>query len=431
MLEKGIIVGVNVNEQDSFEEEMVELKNLCEACNIEVVDQMVQNAKSIHPKTYVGTGKLEELATLVQNLGASVVIFHTELTPSQIKHIDDAVQVEVIDRTGLILEIFANRAKTREAKLQVEVVKLQYELPRLVGLNRNLSRQAGGIGGVGGGASAGGRNKGAGETKLELNRRQIDDKISQLQKELEALTIQRTTQRGRRKKNGLPVVALVGYTNAGKSSIMNYMVNQFVRDEKKQVFEKNMLFATLETSVRQIKLPNRKEFLLSDTVGFVSNLPHNLVKAFRSTLEEVCEADLLLHVVDRSNPDYEMQMEVTKQTLKEIGADEIPCIYVYNKMDLTEPCETWNYGSTSEKNAYVSAKTGEGMEQLIQNISNQIFSNDQKVQVLIPYECGTLIAKIKASANVLSEQCKDQGIEYEVECGPQTMELVRKYLVTP
>lgn len=431
MLAKGIIVGVNIEEQNSFQEEMLELKNLCEACEIEVVDQLIQNARSIHPKTYVGTGKLEELAQLVGERDASVVIFNSELTPSQIKHIDEALQVEVLDRTGLILEIFANRARTREAKLQVEVVRLQYELPRLIGLNNNLSRQAGGSGAAGGSNSAGGRNKGAGETKLELNRRQLSDKIAQLQKELDSLTVQRTTQRGRRKKNGLPVAALVGYTNAGKSSVMNYMVNRYIGDEKKKVFEKNMLFATLETSVRQIALREHREFLLSDTVGFVSNLPHNLVKAFRSTLEEVCEADLLLHVVDCSNPEYQTQIEVTKQTLKEIGADEIPVIYIYNKIDRIESLDKRKELTSinAENRVFVSAKTGEGMDELVEKFSERIFPKEQQLDVLIPYECGALIAKVKASARILAEECQEHGMRYQMECGPKTYDLVRNYVV--
>ena len=426
MLAKGIIVGVNIVEQESFRDEMVELKNLCEACNIEVVDQMVQNARTIHPKTYVGTGKLEELRLLVEEMKVSIVIFNSELTPSQIKHIDEVLQVEVLDRTGLILEIFANRARTREAKLQVEVVRLQYELPRLVGLNNNLSRQAGGSGAAGGSTSAGGRNKGAGETKLELNRRQLNEKITQLQKELDSLSVQRKTQRGRRKKNGLPVVALVGYTNAGKSSVMNYMVNHYIGDEKKQVFEKNMLFATLETSVRQIPIQEHRDFLLSDTVGFVSNLPHNLVKAFRTTLEEVCEADLLLHVVDCSNPDYQTQIEVTKQTLKEIGADEIPVIYVYNKMDLIQEKPTLICAANG---VLASTKTGLGMEELVNKICERVLPKSQKLEVLIPYDCGALIAKVKASANILCEECREQGIRYEVECGPHIIKLVQNYIL--
>lgn len=422
MKQTGIIVGVNVNNHEYFKEEMVELKNLCDACDINIVGDLVQNAKSIHPKLYLGKGKLEELAAMVQEANIDVVIFNNELTPSQIKHIDEALQVEVIDRTNLILRIFASRAKTREAKLQVEVVRLQYELPRLIGLSSNLSRQAGGIGG---GTGAGARNKGAGETKLELNRRQIDDKITMLLKELEGLKVQRTTQRSKRNKNGMKTVALVGYTNAGKSSIMNYMVQHFIGSEEKQVLEKDMLFATLETSVRNIRLKNNHEFLLSDTVGFVSNLPHNLVKAFRSTLEEVCEADLLLHVVDRSNPDYLSQMEVTNQTLKEIGADQIRTVCVYNKADLWKQDEECELDSAHA----ISTRTGEGMEEMIEEICSILYEGESIVRVLIPYDRGSLIAKINASANILSQECMDTGIEYELKCSENTRSLVEAFQI--
>lgn len=428
MKDRGIIIGACVNNQVSFEEEIIELRNLCEACNIEIVDQMVQNVTGIHPKTYLGSGKVNELSDLIAETNATVAVFLHELTPSQIKHLDEELQIEILDRTALILEIFASRAKTREAKLQVEVVRLQYELPRLIGRNANLSRQAGGSGAAGGGTGAGGRNKGAGETKLELNRRQIDARIVQLQKELDQLAVQRTTQRNRRKKNGLPMVALVGYTNAGKSTVMNYMIKKYIREEQKEVFEKNMLFATLETSIRKIELPNKDEFLLSDTVGFVSNLPHELVKAFRSTLEEACEADLLLHVVDRNNPDYKTQIEVTKKTLQEIGADQIPVLYVYNKIDQLSETDL-ELEQPSENQVYISAKQGEGMDELINKIVKKVMPEKVKMHVMIPYKNGDIISKVKAFTQVLSEDCKQDGIEYELECTKSNLAWIQPYVI--
>ena len=267
------------------------------------------------------------------------------------RNIEKGIECEVMDRTALILDIFAERAKTREAKLQVEVARLQYLLPRLIGANENLGRQSGGVGT---------RNKGAGEKKLELDRRKIEEKIAALNKELEELKHQRETQRNLRRKSSVPRIALVGYTNAGKSSIMNSMIDTFRDSEEKKVFEKDMLFATLETSIRSIQLEDNKKFLLSDTVGFVSNLPHDLIKAFRSTLEEVCEADLLLHVVDISNPDYKHQLKVTNETLKEIGAESVPMIYVYNKIDLLD-------GYLAEENGvYISAKKKLGIDKLVE-----------------------------------------------------------------
>ncbi len=432
MKQIGIVVGVNVKNEEHFNEGMQELIALSDACDIEIVDSLVQNADSINKATYLGKGKLAELSELAKVRGAEVVIFHGELTASQIRNIQEVVDTVVLDRTNLILMIFASRAKTREAKLQVEVVRLQYELPRLIGANENLSRQAGGIGG---GTGAGGRNKGAGETKLELDKRRVEDKISAMQRELEELITQRLTQRNKRKKNEIKTVALVGYTNAGKSTVMNYMVQQFIGKEEKEVLEKDMLFATLETSVRKIRLKNRKEFLLSDTVGFVSNLPHKLVKAFRSTLEEVCEADLLIHVVDRSNEDYKSQIKVTKETLTQIGASHIPVIYAYNKADLVK--EGALLENTAEKLvvdseediAMISAKNGDGMKELIELICKRLYPNEVRTKLFIPYQLGALIAKINASTNILSSACEEEGMLYEIECNEQMYQQVEAYVI--
>ena len=432
MKQIGIIVGVNVKNEEHFCEGMQELIALSDACDIEIVDSLVQNADSINKATYLGKGKLAELSELARAQGAEVVIFNGELTASQIRNIQEVVDTVVLDRTNLILMIFASRAKTREAKLQVEVVRLQYELPRLIGANENLSRQAGGIGG---GTGAGGRNKGAGETKLELDKRRVEEKINVMQRELEELITQRLTQRNKRKKNEIKTVALVGYTNAGKSTVMNYMVQQFIGKEEKEVLEKDMLFATLETSVRKIKLKSRKEFLLSDTVGFVSNLPHKLVKAFRSTLEEVCEADLLIHVVDRSNEDYKSQIEVTNDTLTQIGAGHIPVVYAYNKADLIKEEDMLENKEgrlsldSKEDIVLISAKKGDGMNALIELISKRLYPNEVKTKVLIPYHLGSLIAKINASTNILSSTSKEEGMIYEIECNEQFFQQVETYVI--
>lgn len=432
MKQIGIIVGVNVKNEEHFSEGMQELIALSDACDIEIVDSLVQNADSINKATYLGKGKLAELSELARAQGAEVVIFNGELTASQIRNIQEVVDTVVLDRTNLILMIFASRAKTREAKLQVEVVRLQYELPRLIGANENLSRQAGGIGG---GTGAGGRNKGAGETKLELDKRRVEEKINVMQRELEELITQRLTQRNKRKKNEIKTVALVGYTNAGKSTVMNYMVQQFIGKEEKEVLEKDMLFATLETSVRKIKLKSRKEFLLSDTVGFVSNLPHKLVKAFRSTLEEVCEADLLIHVVDRSNEDYKSQIEVTNDTLTQIGAGHIPVVYAYNKADLIKEEDMLENKEgrlsldSKEDIVLISAKKGDGMNALIELISKRLYPNEVKTKVLIPYHLGSLIAKINASTNILSSTSKEEGMIYEIECNEQFFQQVETYVI--
>lgn len=415
MNKRGIIVGLNKDNQVDYTESMVELENLCEACDIQVVAHMVQNAKKINAKYYIGSGKLEELAYLRAVQEIDIVVFNNELSASQIKNIEDAVGCRVIDRTVLILDIFGEHAKTREAKLQVEVASLEYALPRLIGANENLGRQGGGVGT---------KNKGAGEKKLELDRRQVEEKIAALNKELEKLKGQRTTQRNKRRKSHLPTVALVGYTNAGKSTIMNRLVSQFNKGEEKLVFEKNMLFATLETSVRSIKLPDHRAFLLSDTVGFVSNLPHHLVKAFRSTLEEVCEADLLIHVVDLSSPHYKKQIEVTNETLKQIGAEHVPMIYVYNKVDLIDELEM---DSIEQEGIKISAKQNRGMEALIETICEEIFAEYIKTQLFIPYKDLNLISKVNEDCMVKGQAYKEEGVVLDIECMTTYADKYRDY----
>ncbi len=415
MNKRGIIVGLNKDNQVDYTESMVELENLCEACDIQVVAHMVQNAKKINAKYYIGSGKFEELAYLRAVQEIDIVVFNNELSASQIKNIEDEIGCRVIDRTVLILDIFGERAKTREAKLQVEVASLEYALPRLIGANENLGRQGGGVGT---------KNKGAGEKKLELDRRQVEEKIAALNKELEKLKGQRTTQRNKRRKSHLPTVALVGYTNAGKSTIMNRLVSQFNKGEEKLVFEKNMLFATLETSVRSIKLPDHRAFLLSDTVGFVSNLPHHLVKAFRSTLEEVCEADLLIHVVDLSSPHYKKQIEVTNETLKQIGAEHVPMIYVYNKVDLIDELEM---DSIEQEGIKISAKQNRGMEALIETICEEIFAEYIKTQLFIPYKDLNLISKINEDCMVKGQAYKEEGVVLDIECMTTYADKYRDY----
>ncbi len=414
MERKGIVVGININNENGFEESMVELKNLCMACDIEAIGELVQNSKQINKAHYIGSGKLDELKSLVNSEEVDIVIFNNELSSSQLRNIEKAIECEVIDRTALILSIFAERAKTREAKLQVEVARLQYLLPRLIGANENLGRQSGGVGT---------KNKGAGEKKLELDRRKIEAQIAALNKELEELKHQRETQRNLRRKSSVPQIALVGYTNAGKSSIMNSMIDTFKDSEEKKVFEKDMLFATLETSIRSIKLDDNKKFLLSDTVGFVSNLPHNLIKAFRSTLEEVCEADLLLHVVDISNPDYKHHLKVTNETLKEIGAGSVPMIYVYNKIDLVD------YYLTEKNGVYISAKKNLGIDKLVETISNKVFNNYINCNMFIPYDKGNLLSYLNDNARVIDRKYRNDGTELSIECSNIDYEKYREYVI--
>lgn len=414
MERKGIVVGININNENGFEESMVELKNLCMACDIEAIGELVQNSKQINKAHYIGSGKLDELKSLVNSEEVDIVIFNNELSSSQLRNVEKAIECEVIDRTALILSIFAERAKTREAKLQVEVARLQYLLPRLIGANENLGRQSGGVGT---------KNKGTGEKKLELDRRKIEAKIAALNKELEELKHQRETQRNLRRKSSVPQIALVGYTNAGKSSIMNSMIDTFKDSEEKKVFEKDMLFATLETSIRSIKLDDNKKFLLSDTVGFVSNLPHNLIKAFRSTLEEVCEADLLLHVVDISNPDYKHHLKVTNDTLKEIGAESVPMIYVYNKIDLVD-----DY-LTDKNGVYISAKKNLGIDKLVETISTKVFNNYINCNMFIPYDKGNLLSYFSDNARIIDRKYRNDGTELSIECSNIDYEKYREYVI--
>ncbi|MEA0552618.1 GTPase HflX [Lysinibacillus irui] len=404
LVEKAILVGVNLRNDEHFDYSMEELQNLAEALHVEVVGIVTQNLERVTPSHYVGTGKIEEIKSFYEEAQANLVIFNDELSPSQIRNLERDLATKVIDRTMLILDIFGRRAKTREAQMQVELAQLQYMLPRLVGLHASLSRQGGGTGG-------GFKNRGAGETKLELDRRKIEDQIAKIKKDLEHVKEQRETQRKQRRKNALPVVSIVGYTNAGKSTIMNQLLTQIGQEEHKQVFEKDMLFATLETSVRQIELPDKKTFLLTDTVGFVSKLPHHLVKAFRSTLEEARDADLLLHVVDVSNAEHAFMMDVTNETLKAVGVEDIPTIYVYNKADIANV----PYPVVSGDNIWISAKQGIGLEELLQLIRQHIFSHYVTCDMLIPYDQGNVVSYLNEYASVFNTSYEEDGTLLSLE----------------
>ncbi|HDR4895113.1 GTPase HflX [Bacillus thuringiensis] len=416
LLQRAVLVGVNVGNEDDFAYSMEELTNLAEACDVEVIGQVTQNLQRVNPSHYIGKGKIEEVAAYVQEIDANMVIFNDELSPSQIRNLEEDLDCKVIDRTILILDIFAQRAKTKEAQLQVEVAHLQYMMPRLIGLRESLGRQSGGVGT---------KNKGVGEKKLELDRRKIEEQISVLNKDLEALVAQRQTQRKQRKKNEIPVVALVGYTNAGKSTTMNAMLEIYNGTEEKQVFEKDMLFATLETSVRNIDLPDNKSFLLTDTVGFVSKLPHHLVKAFRSTLEEVAEADLLIHVVDYANPNYEQLIDITNETLKKIGVENIPTIYAYNKSDMVDV----EIPKVQEDRVYLSAKKHVGIEELVEMIRSHIYKEYTKCEMLIPYDQGQVVSYFNNHAHVLSTSYENEGTKLQIECKTSDYEKYKHFAI--
>ncbi|WHY78298.1 GTPase HflX [Neobacillus sp. WH10] len=414
--QRALIVGVNINHQANFSYSMKELENLAAACHIEVVGEITQNLNRINKSHYLGTGKIEETKQLIEETNVDLIVFNDELSASQIRNLEEELDRKVIDRTMLILDIFAERAKTREAQLQVEVAHLKYMLPRIIGGRESLGRQGGGVGL---------KNRGAGETKLELDRRKIEAKIADLNKELEALVSQRETRRNQRKKSGVPLVSLVGYTNAGKSTIMNAMLQRSHQSPHKQVFEKDMLFATLDTSVRKIKLANHQPFLLSDTVGFVDKLPHHLVKAFRSTLEEAATADLLIHVVDFSSPHFESLINVTNNTLKEMGINQIPTIFAFNKSDLAGV----DFPAVKGRSVYLSAKQGVGIEELVDVISEHIFKNLIHCEMLIPFDDGRLVSYLNENANVLSTSYENNGTKLTVECNQNDFEKYQQYVI--
>ncbi len=411
-----LLVGVDTGEEPDFEHSMEELKSLAEAAYKQVVGVIVQRMESVNKALYIGTGKVQEVKEYAHIIEAEEIVFDNALSPSQVRNLGAELELPIIDRTNLILDIFAMRAKTKEAKLQVETARLQYMLPRLVGMRENLSRQ----GGTGGSMS----NKGAGETKLELDRRKIEHRISVLRKELEAVSKTRETMRKKREQSDVPQVALVGYTNAGKSTIMNRLVDRYGESKEKTVLEKDMLFATLETNVRNIHTGDNKPFYLADTVGFINKLPHGLVKAFRSTLEEVRYADLLVHVVDFSDEHYKQQIEVTEDTLKELEVGDIPRIIVYNKADKTDRQRIPEVG---DSHIYMAAGESVGIEELIQLIKSKIYADRTDVEFLLPYDQGSVVSYLMENATVLEQEYLENGVRIKVNCPNAIADKYKRY----
>lgn len=416
-LDKAFLVGVNVGDNPDYERSMAELYELAKACQMEVVGKAEQNLPSVNQAFYVGTGKVDEIKAAASMLGAEIVIFDNSLTPSQLRNLQNRLELTIMDRTNLILEIFSKRAKTKEARMQVEIASLQYALPRLIGMGEVLSRQ--------GGTSGGMSNKGAGEKKLELDRRRINHRITELNRELKNIEVERSTQRKQRQASGIPLVALVGYTNAGKSTLLNRMVDEYVKEEGRKVIAKDMLFATLDTTVRKITPPGKQPFLMSDTVGFISNLPHHLVKAFRSTLDEVKYADLLLHVIDYSDPEYQEQIKVTRETLKDLGADHIPCISVFNKADR----ELSELPVVLDDKIYMSAKEGIGQEELIQMIYDKVFEGHVQCTMMIPYDKGNLVSYFQKEGMAREVSYEAEGTKVTLQCPVKDYEKYKEYVI--
>lgn len=415
--QKVLLVGVNLNDEFYFFKSMSELEELVKACQMLPIGSVVQNLKEINSAFYVGSGKLEEIKDKINELHPDLVVFNNELSPSQLKNLELKLDIQILDRTSIILNIFALRAKTNEAKMQVEISKLRYMLPRLSGLHLSLERQGGG---------SGFSNKGSGEKQIELDRRIIEDRISKLNKELSEIETRRNIQRRKRSDSEIPLVSLVGYTNAGKSTLLNTLVDLSLSDESKKVYEEDMLFATLETSIRKIKIKDGKEFLLSDTVGFIRELPHMLIKAFRSTLDEVKNSDLLLHVVDFSNEEYEENIRVTNSTLKEIGADNIPVIYVFNKCDEVNDIKL---PYVDGNKVYISAKNNIGINELINVISNNIFKEYVTCKMEIPFKRGDIVSYLKEKYDFISTQYTNDGTLIEICLNKKDYGKYKNYII--
>lgn len=401
---------------------MAELKSLASANHMRVMDQLTQKLERPNAATYFGKGKIEELTQVAAAREVETLVVNDELTPSQLSNLEKETQLRVIDRTGLILEIFANRARSKEARLQVELAKLQYQLPRLrTSATQRLDQQT--AGNTGGGFT----NRGAGETKLELNRRTIRNRINHINQELKEMSTSANVQRQRRNKKDIPSVALVGYTNTGKSTTMNGLISMYGRNEDKRVFEKDMLFATLDTSVRKLTFPDQKELILSDTVGFVSNLPHQLVKAFRSTLSEAAKADLLVQVVDVSDPHYREMMQTTADTLQEIGVTDVPMIYAFNKADRAGIA----YPTLDGTELTYSAKQLQSLEMLTSLIKKQVFKNYVRADFLIPFDEGQVVNFLNGNADVKKTSYTDQGTKITAELKDSDYQRLAQYVVQP
>ena len=416
--ERVIITGLDTG-QDDYNYSMTELAELAQANHMEVVQRVDQVIDRPNPATYFGKGKVAEIAELAAANDVATIITNDELSPSQLRNLEDETGKRILDRTALILEIFATRAQTKEAKLQVQIAELQYRLPRLqTSASQRLDQQTGG--------GSGFTNRGAGETKLEMDRRTIQHQITHLRHELAAIDKSEETKRKQRAKSNIPTAALVGYTNAGKSTIMNGLVRRYGTVEDKTVFEKDMLFATLDTSVRRLTLPGKKDFLLSDTVGFVSKLPTNLVESFKSTLAEAANADLLIQVIDYSDPNYEEMMQTTKETLKQIGIDNIPMVNVFNKADKTEIEFPVLEG---DDQVVISAKQEESLDLLVDIIRKHLFKDYVEAKLLLPFSAGQQVSYLNEHTKILDTEYRNDGTLLTVEMSPQDAQRFAQYQV--
>jgi GTP-binding protein HflX len=408
-LEKVILIGIwGENSLEDAENSLRELAALAETAGATVLDGLLQRRAHPDPATFLGKGKAQELKQLVAAAGADTVIADTELAPSQRRALEDVVNAKVIDRTAVILDIFAQHAKSREGKAQVELAQLEYLLPRLRGWGESMSRQAGGqaAGGVGMGS------RGPGETKIELDRRRINTRMAKLRKQIAAMKPARETKRANRKKNQVPSVAIAGYTNAGKSSLLNKMTQAGVLVE-------NALFATLDPTVRKTATPDGRAYTLADTVGFVRNLPHQLVEAFRSTLEEISDSDLVVHVVDASHPDPAGQIATVRNVIGEVGARNIPELIVFNKIDLADDTHRMALRGMAPGSIGVSARTGEGIDELLERIASLLPEPNVEIAAVIPYSRGDIVSRLHLNSRIMVLDYRENGTFVRAMVAPE------------
>ncbi len=418
-LEKVILIGLwGENSLEDAENGLRELAALAETAGATVLDGLLQRRAHPDPATFLGKGKAQELKQLVAALDADTVIADTELAPSQRRALEDVVDAKVIDRTAVILDIFAQHAKSREGKAQVELAQLEYLLPRLRGWGESMSRQAGGqaAGGVGMGS------RGPGETKIELDRRRINTRMAKLRKQIVAMKPARETKRWTRKKNQVPAVAIAGYTNAGKSSLLNQMTQA-------GVLVQNALFATLDPTVRKTETPDGRAYTLADTVGFVRNLPHQLVEAFRSTLEEIADSDLIVHVVDASHPDPAGQIATVRNVIGEVGASNVRELIVFNKIDLADDTHRMALRGMEPFSIAVSARTGEGMQELLERIAKLLPEPNVEVAALIPFNRGDLVSRLHLNSRIMTMDYREGGTFVRAMVNPEMAAELANYRI--